>query len=334
MKHRFKLSSVLAACFLTFGCQDQARTPQSAKSSGPKGLYLGQKPPSVTPEVFAPGIISFGFHENGIVFSADGKEAFYSVSDSKYSSKTFVYLKQNEENWLTPEIAPFAGDFYSHSLFYSPDGTKIFFSSTRPLTSGSDPKKDLDVWVVEKEQDVWGAPVHLEGPLNTERSEQITSIAANGTIYLRTDYEGRGKWGIYVSRLERGVYSAAEKLDEAINAGYNEGNPCVSPDESFLIFKSGRPGGYGNTDLYVSFRQNDGSWGQPKNLGAKINSPENELEPRLSPDGKYLFFTSFRKPDPSIYRGKSYQELIELYKSPQNGYGTLYWVDARIIDDL
>ena len=113
-----------------------------------------------------------------------------------------------------------------------------------------------------------------------------------------------------------------------------EGNPFVASDERFLLFKSARPGGYGATDLYVSFKQKDDSWGEPINLGPEINSPENELEPRLSTDWKYLFFTSFRKYDPSIFRGKSYKELIELYRSPQNGYGTLYWVDARIIEKL
>jgi Tol biopolymer transport system component len=328
------LSFVVLIGFITLSCQEKASMPQASNVAEVTGPYLGQNPPGMTPEVFAPGLISFGFHENGIVFSADGKEVFYSLSDSKYSSKTFVYLKENQDGWTSPEIAPFAGDYYNHSLFYAPDGEKIFFSSERPVTPGSDVKEDLDVWVVEKEAGSWGEPVHLEGPLNTENSEQITSIAANGTIYLRTNYEGRGKWGIYVSRLEGGQYSAAEKLGEPINAGYNEGNPFVSPDESFILFKSGRPGGSGNTDLYVSFRQEDGSWGEPKNIGDKINSPENELEPRLSPDGKYLFFTSFRKPDPSVYKGKSYSELMELYKSPQNGYGTLYWVDAAIIEAL
>ena len=123
-------------------------------------------------------------------------------------------------------------------------------------------------------------------------------------------------------------------MGDTINAGYNEGNPCVPPDESFMIFKSGRSGGYGGTDLYVSFRRDNGVWGESINLGNLVNSPEFELEPRLSPDGKTLFFTSFRKPDPSVYRGKSYDEILALYRGAQNGYGTLYWVDAGIIENF
>jgi len=288
-----------------------------------KGPYLNQTPPGTTPKIFAPGILSFGFHENGIFFSPDGNELFYSTSDSKYTFKTFIYLKKENNTWSAPELAPFSGNYYSHSAFFSPDGKKIFFSSKRPIDSRSNTKKDLDVWFMEKKGNSWGKSVHLDSPLNTDKTEQITSIAANGTIYLRTNYEG-GKWSIYVSNLKNGKYTTAKKLSETINSGYNEGNPCISPDESFLLFKSGRHGGFGNTDLYVSFKQNDNSWGEPINLGLKINSPENELEPRLSPDGKYLFFTSFKKPDPSIFLDKTYEELIELYKNPQNGYGTLY----------
>jgi hypothetical protein len=54
----------------------------------------------------------------------------------------------------------------------------------------------------------------------------------------------------------------------------------------------------------------------------------------FSPDGKYLFYSSFKKPDPAVFSNKSYRELIDLYRHPQNGYAALYWVDAGIIDDL
>ena len=100
-----------------------------------------------------------------------------------------------------------------------------------------------------------------------------------------------------------------------------------------MIFKSGCPGGFGKTDLYVSFKRRDGAWGEPVNLGEEVNSSEDELEPRLSPDGRYLFFTSFRKQDPSIFKGRSYPALMKLLRDPQNGYGTLYWIDARIIEE-
>ena len=116
-----------------------------------KGPYLGQKPPGTTPEIFAPGIISYGFHENGIIFSPDGTELFYSSSDSKYTSKTLIHMKSADNEWSIPEVALFSGSYYDHSAFFSRDGKKIFFSSQRPPGTDSREKKDLDVWVVEKE---------------------------------------------------------------------------------------------------------------------------------------------------------------------------------------
>ncbi|MFC1725662.1 hypothetical protein ACFL4T_08545 [candidate division KSB1 bacterium] len=319
---------VLSVVLVTLSCSEKKDFPVL------KGPYLGQELPGLTPEIFADGIISFGFHENGIVFSPDGNELFYSTSDNKYAFKVFIYLQKQNNKWSEPEVAPFSGKYYDHSCFFSTNGKKMFFSSKRPVKSNAETKGDLDIWTLEKNGDSWGEPVHLNSPINTDKNEQITSISENGTIYLRTDYEGRGKWAIYTSRLENGQYSATEKLGNNINCGYSEGNPFISGDESFLLFKSNRPGGYGNSDLYVSFWQKDNTWGEPVNLGAKINSPEYELEPRLSPDGKYLFFSSFRKHDPEIFTGKSYKELLRIYRSPLNGYATLYWVDAGIIEKL
>lgn len=60
------------------------------------------------------------------------------------------------------------------------------------------------------------------------------------------------------------------------------------------MFDSEREGGFGKADLWVSFRDPDGTWGEGINLGNKINTPGNESIPHLSPDGEYLFYTSNR----------------------------------------
>jgi len=94
-------------------------------------------------------------------------------------------------------------------------------------------------------------------------------------------------------------------------------------------------GGYEDSDLYISFRKNDGSWTQTKNMGDKINSNEIEYCPYVSPDGKYLFFTSYRRPERAFPKGLvSYEDIIKMYNSPQNGFGDIYWVDAKIIEEL
>jgi len=70
-------------------------------------------------------------------------------------------------------------------------------------------------------------------------------------------------------------------------------------------------------------------------MGDKINSRFHEVAPYVSPDGKYLFFCSFR-PNPPPY-GKhrlTYMEIKKLLDGPGNGRGDIYWVSAKIIEEL
>ena len=74
---------------------------------------------------------------------------------------------------------------------------------------------------------------------------------------------------------------------------YNVAHPALSSDGKLLIFSSDMPGGYGGSDLYYCKKQGK-SWSKPKNMGSKVNSPENEFFPYLHPSGR-LYFASDRK---------------------------------------
>ena len=87
----------------------------------------------------------------------------------------------------------------------------------------------------------------------------------------------------------------------------------MAPDESYLIFTSNRPGGFGMHDLWITFRQNDGSGSEPLNMGPEINSSGEDGGPTLSTDSRYLFFTTQRSGD--------------LGSNP-------YWVSTAVIDSL
>lgn len=329
MKLTFKFLLTVLSVFLLFGTS-------SGNHDFPvlKGPYLGQTPPGKIPEIFAPGIISYGFHEFGISFSPDGKEILYLTADNNYRQKTLIYLRRKDNTWSSPEIAPFSGQYSDYIACFSPNGNKIFFSSKRPLSKNSDKQKDLDIWVIEKNGDSWKNPVHLGSTVNSERSDMVSCVSNKGTLFIRSDREGKGKWFIFSSRLENGLYTKPEKLNDRINLGPMEGSAFLAPDESYLLFRSSRPGGFGKYDIYVCFKQESGSWGDPINAGEPINSPANDFAPRITPDGKYIFFTSYRPLEPDILKVRTYRELIKLYRMSQNGYGTLYWIDARIINKL
>lgn len=70
------------------------------------------------------------------------------------------------------------------------------------------------------------------------------------------------------------------------------------------------------------------------NLGARINSSSGDFSASVTPDGKCIFFSSYRSHTPEKYQGRSYREIVELFSSPQNGYAALYWADASILEAL
>jgi Tol biopolymer transport system component len=82
---------------------------------------------------------------------------------------------------------------------------------------------------------------------------------------------------------------------EAVNSAASETGAAISKDGLSLYFGSTRPGGVGNTDLYVARRTSqEEPWGAPVNLGPVVNSSAIDNIPSFSRDGHWLFFNSSR----------------------------------------
>jgi len=123
------------------------------------------------------------------------------------------------------------------------------------------------------------------------------AVADDGTLYYpyRSE-ENVGESDLYMSRWVNGVYTAAESLGTTINTPYPEGDTCVAADGSFLVVAGwDRPDNVGgaSSDLYISFRRDDGTWTRQINLGPTINTEVSENSPTLSPDGRYFFFIRY-----------------------------------------
>lgn len=135
-----------------------------------------------------------------------------------------------------------------------------------------------------------------------------------------------------IVRVLNGKYEEPKNLGDAINSTFDEFEPYVAPDESFLIFMAGgRPDGMGGFDLYLSYNRH-GQWTKAQNLGAPINSAADELSPRITPDGKYFFWASARSAiDKPKARSWTSRELSIAYYGPQNGLGDIYYVDVSVL---
>ncbi len=300
------------------------------------GPYLGQKPPGMSAELFAPGILSTSNPDICISFTPDGREVYYTMGGQPHS--VILFMKEEGGVWTFPEVAPFSGR-YSSECQLSPDGNTMYFCAGIPASATGDPKGNWDLFKVERKNGVWGNPVRLAYPLaSDDYSADCPSVSANGNIYFYSaNYRGGlGKGDIYTSRFINGGYAAPQNLGTKVNTEHYDMDPFIAPDDSYLIFSSLRPGGHGDNDLYISFRNSDGTWGEAVNMGPKINSYAHEIHPFVSRDGKYLFFCSKRRMAYKRYSEKAltYKEKMAWTQKPGNEFEDIYWVDAKVIDDL
>ena len=299
-----------------------------------KGAYFGQKPPGITPEVFEPNIVSTGLDELNSIFSPDGREFYFCVRNFSGAVSIFQMKMENKE-WSQPKLLPFASRYGDIDVTMSPDGNNILFSSRRPVPGSDVPKEEYDFWMVKREGNSWGEPIYLGEDINSNSHDFYPMMTSSGIIYFSSQREGPGTNNIYKSDLINGKYSEAAKLGDAINTEHREFDPYISPDESILIFTSTRPEGFGSGDLYISFKDKAGNWTKAKNMGDKINTVGSEYCPMISPDGKYLFFTSARRDSRRIPdKPLSYEDFKRYHNSPKNGMSDIYWVDTRIIKEL
>src|SRR6185295_7265360 len=194
--------------------------------------------PKPEPTVFAEGIISTGDYDSHPAFTPDGKTLYFLRSDPNFSFWTILVSRFENGRWRTPQVAPFSGQYSDADPFITPDGSRFYFISNRPVAGKSKP--DLDIWVMEKVGPGWSQPRNVGAPVNSPGSEWYPTIAANGTIYFGSDREGgKGRTDIYRSRLVDGKYTEPENLGDAINSQFEEFEPYISADESFLIFMAG-----------------------------------------------------------------------------------------------
>jgi hypothetical protein len=309
----------------------------AAASAGPAkrgGPYLGQKPPGMTPEVFAPGIVSTGLDELNAAFSPDGREFYFCVRNIQGAASIFQST-MGKGGWSRPRLLPFASRFGDIDVSVSPAGDALLFCSLRPRPGEPGPRQDNDFWLAPRKGDGWGEPVHLGAAINSASHDYYPLMTRSGAVYFSSQREGPGTNNIYRSEKKDDGYAQAVKLGEAVNTQHREFDPYVSPAEDLLIFASNRPGGLGSSDLYVCFRGAGGAWTPAVSLGAPVNSPGPEFCPLLSPDGKYLFFTSYRIEQGRVPEAPcGMADFIRAHNLPGNGLGDIYWVDAKFIESL
>lgn len=257
-----------------------------------EGPYMGQMPPGKTAEAFAPGVISTEGWELEAVF-APGMKEFYFVTDNEEERPTIFGFRFVDNKWHKFMEVPRTGE-----PFITADGQTMHLAKgyrERTATGWSDVKS--------------------LGPMFDREDFGIMRLtASNAGTYVFDDFKNKNE--LRVSRVTDGERHEPVPLPEIVNSGEWTAHPFIAPDESYLIWDSEREDGYGQSDLYISFREDDGSWGPAINMGPEVNSDEDDFYATVTPDGKFIMF----------------DRVISRYEDHTNV--DIYWVDAQIIEDL
>jgi len=277
---------------------------------GLTGPYLGQPTPGLIPRSFADFLAPATDNKHSqLAWSPDGKKLYYSVYPNNDYPQKIMVTQQQGNGWTPPRVAEFSGNHQEGGPVFSPDGKRLYFYSKRPLPGSEEPNENSEAWFVESLGEKWSDPVLVGKPINSEHGDHVNGFLPSGDMILAR-YIDR-KMCLYRSSPAMGGWSEPELLKRVFD-GEEFFQATDMGEDDFFIFTVNKKiwGPWYNAYLYISFRNEDGSWTAPRNMGDMINRGEGRF-PSFSPDGKYLFFTS--------------------YRSGQAGH---YWVDAAVIDYL
>lgn len=281
--------------------------------------YLGQKPPGITPKLFAPSMVNTDEIEINTVFNSSDNEVFF----TRIINGRFVihHSELIEDNWTSPRPIQMFSDQESESVAIDPsitqDGNTMYFLGISPEDHSK--KAKPDIYRSKKINGKWQIASKVGYPISTDDyAESYPVVVADGSIYFTSDRPGGfGKRDIYRAKyLGDGKFDIPVNIGSEVNSEKSERSTYVSLDESFLITANTYTDEKG---FAVSFKKNN-KWQTPIyfELGESIVKDWIYFCPYMSPDGKYFFFSKrYSNPPESGWKGVT--------------KGEVRWVDADVI---
>ena len=211
-------------------------TTMSSKSYGHdkpvvlEGPYVGQKPPGNTPKAFTPSGLSTERRNHSGFFTPDMKEFYFTRRNNIDKKWSLVVFKSENNQWQESVVGPRVG---------------------RPNLTTDGKIMHLGKHYQNRTKTGWSEIKSLGPPFKDFRIMRLMS-SATGTYYFDDANESVP---IRYSRIINGQH----EKPKAVNIDFGDWNahPFIAPDESYLIWDDQRESGYGGSDLYISFRQNN-----------------------------------------------------------------------------
>lgn len=256
----------------------------SEKTKSASFDYFGQTPPGNTPELFSPGIISVkDVKDAAIAISPEGDEVFF--VRGTWPATRIMHMEKSESGWSEPDTAEFSEDCWTTEPAFSPDGQYLYFSSSK----GKSYITNYSLWRIKKTASGWSEPESLFDIGGSSIWEFHPSLSSDGSLFFCWWDTTKMVGDIYVSKCNDEGCLDPVKIGGQVNTESTEADPYADPDGEYIIYSSVRSGGYGMLDNYVSFRNADGTWADPVNMGSEYNTEKDDYDLDISPDGRYIF---------------------------------------------
>jgi len=289
MKNHKTLYSVVLCLLFLSACNNKG--DNNTNTSKKEDLYLGFKPPGLTPEPFAPDIVSTD-HLEVLGAISPNLDEFYFTRQIKGEASKNLGIRLENGSWKIVMEEPSIGE-----IFISTDNKTMFLGNKyRDRTSTG-----------------WSEEKSLGSPYDQIPIMRLTSSALGTYVFDERDSIGT----LRMSVLKNGIREEPIEMGNVFESGTFIAHPFIAPDESYMIWDCEKEDGHGSSDLYISFRKKDGSWGAAINMGKDINSDMEDSYGSVTSDGKYLIF-----------------HRVKLGDTFDESYADIFWFDAQIIETL
>lgn len=297
-------------CLAPALCREAGAQTEGAVATG--ASYFGQPSPGGTPVLFVPARFRDpGEYHSPPVFSPGGREVWWTPMPG-HGEPTTLMSRLVDGVWTEQAYVDFGLEGGATEVTFSPDDRRVFFLSRQPVEGESwspglrqNPER---IWYADRTADGFGTPRPVGEAVWRHPTHWAFSVASSGNLYFTSHAQEAGEGSdIYMAPFDGITWGEPRPLGPGVNSGLAENCPFVAPDESYLLFTRVDHAHY-NPDLFISRRRTDGSWGEAEPLPAPINSEATEIYGTVSPDGRYLFFLSWRE-----------------------GAGRPFWVDADFL---
>ena len=280
--------------------------------------------------LYGAGLFSTGEWDFFVAFSPDQRRALFCRANADFSDYRIYETRRDDGgHWSAPASPRVAESWGNADPHISPDGRTLWFISHRPGQGERGTRKTYGIWSATLGPDgEWTQPHRLPAPVSVPDADDWSpSVASNGDLFFGSERRsGHGGIDIWVShRTEKG-YGAPENLGDSINTAGNEVEPWIAPDGSYLLFSGTmRSDSVGRYDLYIS-RRVHGVWQRAHPVAGGVNTPAAEFNQSVSPDGRWLYFSSTRPHAGSLGERFDVPRNEASVRGIGNGKGDIYRV--------